>query len=68
MLKVFRILPLLIALGWLSACGGDAPRGGERIREFTEGMRWQPGFVPFYADEATGRVYLLIDEASFVRA
>ena len=48
----------------LAACSGEEPGGGERIREFTEGMRWAPGFVPFYYDGARGHIYLLLDESN----
>jgi hypothetical protein len=55
---------LLLLLSTLMACGADEPRGGEQIREFTQGMRWAPGFVPFYHDSRKGRVYLLLDDSN----
>ena len=55
-------LALALAMLFLVACGGSDPGGGERIREFAQGMRWAPGFVPFYHDTAKGRVYLLLDD------
>ncbi|MEM6544943.1 MAG: zinc-dependent metalloprotease, partial [Pseudomonadota bacterium] len=51
---------LLVAMALLTACGGDEPKGGERIRQFTQGMSWQDGFLPLYLDERKGRVYLLL--------
>lgn len=57
-------LALLAVITLLAACGGANPGGGERIREFSADMRWQPGFVPFYYDPGQGKIYLLLDESN----
>lgn len=61
MLKYVTIVLFLVTANLLAACGDEAPGGGDSIRAFTEGMRWQSGFVPFYADDSSGRLYLLLD-------
>ena len=56
-----RCVLVLMAAAVLFGCG-DGPRGGgAKIREFTEHMQWHDGFLPFYADERGGRVYLVLD-------
>lgn len=57
------LVVLFLTIG-LAGCGGDSPGGGPNIREFSEGMRWQPGFVPFYADDRKGSLYLLLDDSN----
>ncbi|MFT6771483.1 MAG: hypothetical protein ACJARU_001692, partial [Congregibacter sp.] len=64
MRQQFQALALLAVIALLAACGGSDPGGGERIREFSEGMRWEPGFVPFYHDTHKGRIYLLLDTSN----
>lgn len=63
--KRLRLTLIALASCLLVACGGDeAPQGGESIRSFTEGMQWQPGFVPLYVDHSAGKVYLLLDDSN----
>jgi hypothetical protein len=59
-----QIACLFVLTTLLVACGGPEPGGGERIREFTAGMQWEDGFVPFYHDSRKGKVYLLLDESN----
>ena len=63
-MRGLRLLALILALPILATCSGDDPSGGERIREFTQGMSWNPGFISFYHDESKGRIYLLLDESN----
>ncbi|MEO0436099.1 MAG: zinc-dependent metalloprotease [Pseudomonadota bacterium] len=58
-----KLFYLLAAVVLLSACGGDEPKGGEQIRQYTQGMSWQDGFLPLYLDERKGRVYLLLQSS-----
>jgi hypothetical protein len=62
MLSRLRLLlgPLLLTL---VACGGDSGVA-ERIQEYTQGMRLESGFLPFYVDEGAGRLFLLLDESN----
>ena len=59
--KSVGVVFLVLIASVLAGCGDEAPGGGDSIRAFTEGMRWQSGFVPFYADENSGKLYLLLD-------
>ncbi len=61
---IVKNLFVLFLVAVMVACGSDNPGGGDRIRAFTEGMRWQAGFVPFYHDAAKGKVYLLLDASN----
>ena len=52
---------LAFATALAPAASTDDGPGADPIRSFARGMQWQPGFVPFYHDADSGRVYLLLD-------